>query len=466
MILKSLSRSSGSTGQLVNYIFRYILEKEKVEKEEKEAKSVPFTKENLPEYYEAFKEGQLNFDSPPDMEILKSKSKLEQELNAAIRISKTTSIAKELATRMKADGRDLKQTSLHLSSRYLIARNTEGDQLYKISLPTLFTSQKIEENPKEAPFIIRHNLRSRSIKGYIREFEKNESLRITRTKASVSIFHHILSFSSKDKEQVTDAMLKDMADKLIALRAPDCLYVGTKHIDHDHIHIHLAMSAVDLAGRSVRISKSKFQEIKKELDRYQKEHWPNLVHSLPEHGKKERMKDRERVVEKSKTQRPLEKDILLTVLESAYQSSTSTEQFLSLLQDNGYSPYYRSGTLTGVSVENLRFRFSRLGYSQEKIKALSLLQEKEEKELEELHRLRDAKNRATVVERISAMNALQPESPTSSLEVSDSSQSRDTEEVSSKDIASKNDEQSSVEMEEKEVDNTPTVEDESDSRSR
>lgn len=465
MIVKSLSRCSGSTGQLVNYIFRYILEKEQAEKQEKGSKSHVFSKEDLAFYHEAFMAGQLKLEEQPDLAIPAEKLLAEQELNSAIRIPKTTAIAKELALRLKADNTDLKKTSLHLSSGYLITKNKDGERFYPLSLSTLFSKAKAERSTKDPPFIIRHNLRSRSIKGYVREFEKNEAMRLTRRSNSVTVFHHILSFSSQDKEQVTDAMLKDMAAKFIALRAPDCLYVGTKHVDHDHIHLHLAMSAVDLAGRSVRISKSKFQEIKKDLDRYQKEHYPELVHSLPEHGKKERLKHSELLVEKIKTHRPLEAEKLSRMLASVYATSTSVEHFLSSLKEHGYDPYYRSGTLTGVAAGKLGFRFSKLGYSQEKIKSLDLLKEQEEKELAELQLLRQSKERTTMELRLASLSERKSE-PALESEVAAEIEERDaSSESESKNVGAKNDVAASKEMDEKEIDEADNTE-ENDSRSR
>lgn len=242
---------------------------------------------------------------------------------------------------------------------------------------------------KEKPFIIRHNLRTRTISGYVREFEKLESLREHQRSNSVSLYHHILSFSSKDTEHISDELLKDIAAKFIELRGQDNLYIGTKHTDKDHIHLHLAMSAVDVAGRSVRISKQDFEKLKLDLDAYQREQYPELKHSLPEQGRKDREATREALVQSIQSHRASEKTTLLQTLETAYSQSRSLDQFLEHLTAHGYTPYYRSGTLTGITTEsNRKYRFKGLGYDKEKLDQLSLLQE-QEKELAALKSLRE-----------------------------------------------------------------------------
>lgn len=46
--------------------------------------------------------------------------------------------------------------------------------------------------------IFKHNIRSGSIKGYIKEFESNEALRVRRRVDSVQAYHTIISFSNQD----------------------------------------------------------------------------------------------------------------------------------------------------------------------------------------------------------------------------------------------------------------------------
>ena len=66
------------------------------------------------------------------------------------------------------------------------------------------------------------------------------------------------------------------------------------------------MSGVQLNGYSSRVSKQQFKHIKIELDKYQKEKYPQLVHSLVNHDKKTHRSKTE-LIEQIKTSRQTEK---------------------------------------------------------------------------------------------------------------------------------------------------------------
>lgn len=270
---------------------------------------------------------------------------------------------------------------------------------------------KTDSEREGKPFIIRHNVRSRSLKGFIREFEENESYRLVHRKDSVKIFHTIISFSNKDSHLVTDRMLKDIAAKYISERGLNNLYVGAKHSDRDHVHIHLAVSGVQLNGRSSRITKQQFHHIKLELDRYQKLKYPQLIHSLPQHGRKKREADREEVLNTIKRNREAKKELLCESLKNIYDKSKSKEQFLEELKVLGYEPYYRNHKLQGVLCDGTKFRLGRLGYDEATLESLDQ-QHREELTVQELTDLRgapqqDIDNRMKVAEEASEVREVQ-----------------------------------------------------------
>jgi hypothetical protein len=264
----------------------------------------------------------------------------------------------------------------------------------------VFNEEKVKSTGKtpngmeqEPNFIIRHNVRSRSIRGVIREFEENEAFRLVRRKDSVRLFHTILSFSKEDTPNISDKLLKDIASKFIVERGNNNLYVGTKHDDRDrHVHLHIIVSGTQLNGRSSRISKQQFHHLKLELDRYQREKYPQLVHSLPEHERSNRGLKKEIVLEELKANRETQKEKLCTILESAYNGSCSIDQFLNRLASSGYGHYYRNGKLQGVVWEGQKFRFSRLGYNEATLQSL----EQQSRTLDDLNRLRESKDRELV----------------------------------------------------------------------
>lgn len=284
-----------------------------------------------------------------------------------------------------------------------LSRKSNGTQLIKYIFRYVLDQDKIKgikvpTKAKEPAFLIRHNVRSRSVEGMIREFKENEQYRLVHRKDSVKLFHTIISFSGKDTTHVNDKLLKDIAKKFISERGTNSLYIGTKHENKDHIHVHLCISGVQTNGRSSRITKQQFHHIKLELDRYQKRKYPELIHSLPEHGRAKQQKSKEAILENVKQSRQTKKEALCTILEKTYKNSTSVDHFLSELQVTGYEPYYRNGKLQGVLYEGQKFRLGRLGYDEASLQALDQAKVQEEQTLAQMQQLRQGIAREQQIE--------------------------------------------------------------------
>lgn len=233
-------------------------------------------------------------------------------------------------------------------------------------------------------FIIKHNVRARTINGFIREFNEQEKYRLVKRKDSIKIFHTIISFGKNDTPLITDKLLKDIGKKFIQERGDNALYVGTKHTDRGHIHLHFCSSGTQLNGRSARVSNQKFRSIKLSLDRYQREKYPFLIHSLPDYEKKKKY-NKELLVPTLKANRQFNKAALLEKLEKIYQRSSSKSEFLSKIKDLGHEPYSRNGKLQGVLFEGkVKHRFSRLGFDQNRLEQLDI----GKKQVQELHNIR------------------------------------------------------------------------------
>jgi Relaxase/Mobilisation nuclease domain. len=274
-----------------------------------------------------------------------------------------------------------------------LSRKSNTGQLVQYIFRYIFKEEKKNlESSKDKPFILRHNIRSRSLKGFIREFRENESFRLVHRKDSVKLFHTILSFSNKDKEHITDKMLKDLFKKFVAERGSNCLYAGTKHFDKDHIHLHISVSGTQLNGRSSRVTKQKLHHIKIELDKYQKQKYPQLVNSLPEHGKGKKI-SKEDVLQTIKAERQTGKETLMSAVEKTFATSKSKYHFLSQLIKIGLEPYYRNGRLQGLKYQRKKFRLGRLGFDESKLKSLDKVKSLEDDELTLLNCLRTNGNR-------------------------------------------------------------------------
>lgn len=279
-----------------------------------------------------------------------------------------------------------------------LSRKSNTGQLVKYVLRYITKEEKTalkRADTKASPFIIRHNIRARtSVPNIIKEFQENETFRLYKRKDSVKLFHTIISFGDGDKEKVTDAILKDVAKKYIALRGKNSLYVGAKHVE-DHIHIHLISSGTSLDGYSARISKQKFHQIKLALEAYQKERYPELIHSVVEHSPK-KPKTKEAILQTIKAARQTTKESLLTSLHRLSANATSLDDFLTKLQEQGIEPYYRNGKLQGCKDGNTKFRFSRLGVDTEKLEALSQEKSAEDEALDELQVLRSGREKQQI----------------------------------------------------------------------
>lgn len=238
-------------------------------------------------------------------------------------------------------------------------------------------------NSKEK-FIIKHNVRARSINGFIREFNEQEKYRLVKRKDSVKVFHTIISFGQKDTPLIDDNLLKDIGKKYIQERGANALFVGTKHTDRDHVHLHFCSSGTLLNGRSARISNQKFRSIKLSLDRYQRGKYPFLAHSLPDYKKKKQY-NKELLVSTLKANRQYNKASLLENLEKIYDQSNSKVEFLDKIKSLGHEPYLRNGKLQGLLFEGkVKYRFSKLGFDQERIEHLDTIK----KPIRELHKIR------------------------------------------------------------------------------
>lgn len=231
-------------------------------------------------------------------------------------------------------------------------------------------------SPK-SKLIIRHNIRARSIKGFCKEFQKNESYRLVKRRDSVKLFHTIIAFSNKDREKINDALLKDIANKFISLRGTNNLYCGTSHLNTNSIHLHIIISGTQLNGRSARISNQKFRTLKTALQEYQKFKYPQLSNSIVAHNKGSHL-SQEALIKNVIAERQTNKETIIKNIEAAYSNSISKEHFLFKLNEIGYNTYNRNNKLQGIKIGNSKYRFSRLGMADTRLKALDQIKNKEQ----------------------------------------------------------------------------------------
>ena len=240
-------------------------------------------------------------------------------------------------------------------------------------------------------FTITHNLKGKNIEQWVVQLKKNETFRKRKRKDSVILTHEIISFHKDDSENITIEKLHEIAREYINKRNTKGIYVAVPHFDKEHYHIHICASGVEYrSGKSLRMSKAGFQKLKKDIQNYQIERFPELSKSLVLHGKKGKVRITEKEYQlKLRTGRATKKEQILKILESCFKASSSKNEFYQKLKDCGLATYERSGKTTGVLMDKMKFRFTRLGFTEDRMKEL----EKSSQRVKELSEARVKKTK-------------------------------------------------------------------------
>lgn len=136
----------------------------------------------------------------------------------------------------------------------------------------------VNKNREGEKFNVYQNFDSFDDEGVLREFEENAEY--VRDRANgVYMYHEILSISqnfnlSKDEQK---SRLKEIAQEYIKARAGRNKVFGVLHEGKNNIHYHFVISANEAGvSKKPRLSKQKFDEIKKGLERWVLEKYQEL----------------------------------------------------------------------------------------------------------------------------------------------------------------------------------------------
>lgn len=230
-------------------------------------------------------------------------------------------------------------------------------------------------------FLITHNLRGDEIEGWVNQFKRNETFRQHKHKHKNYLTHEILSWHKDDVKNITLDKMEDMARQYIQLRNPNGMYVAIPHFDKEHWHIHFCISALEYkTGKAMRMSKKEYQELKKNIQQYQIEKFPELSNSIVNHGrrtgKSKNISDKEYQL-KLRTGRETLKEELAGKINQCLAKANSMNSFLQILKENNLIPYQRGGRFSGVVFQGRKFRFNRLQINITKIQELNKTVERE-----------------------------------------------------------------------------------------
>lgn len=273
----------------------------------------------------------------------------------------------------------------------------------------------MERGADEESITLAHNLRGTTIDEWVEEFKEQEALRLDHRKGSVVLYHEILSFHDLDSNEVTPEKLQDIIIEYVNLRAERGLVVAMTHHDRNHVHAHLCISGTELAtGRSMRMSKSQFTAVKRTIQAYQQQHYPELRHSIADHGRKARAvrQDKEHHLQQ-RTGMPSKREALSDELQELFGSAKSLEDFERLLTERGMELYRRNGRPQGVRADGVKYRLTNMGIRKDDIARIGRAPQR----LREMRALRERRDRESELpsrERVLPRPAKASGGPTSS----------------------------------------------------
>ena len=221
-------------------------------------------------------------------------------------------------------------------------------------------------------FAITHNLKGKTIYHWLEHYKENEIFRKIKRSDSVYLTHEILSWHKDDAKNIMLEKLETMAREYIRQRNPNGIYVAVPHFDKQHYHIHICASGIEFkTGKSLRLTKTNLQKLKKNIQQFQIKKFPELSKSVVEHGKKEKtfLSDKEYQI-KLRTGRETNKEYIIGILETCYKKADSKETFFRLIKECQFQLYERGGRISGVIFNNRKFRFKGLGFADQRLKEL------------------------------------------------------------------------------------------------
>jgi len=160
------------------------------------------------------------------------------------------------------------------------------------ALSQLISYVYAEERNQGLSIAILHNISAKEhdLKAIQQAFKENDRFRKKR-KGGVVLYHDIISFHPLDNKHIlyNPNILEDIAREYIERRSPNGLAFGKLHIDTINFHIHVIYSATEKnCSTSIRISKKEFTALRRGIEQYQLQHYPDLEHSYvhQQHRKK------------------------------------------------------------------------------------------------------------------------------------------------------------------------------------
>lgn len=226
-------------------------------------------------------------------------------------------------------------------------------------------------NDRGESFVLKRFLNGKTNEEMAREFLLNEEKRLHKRSNNSKLVHEIISFSNLEHNKVTIEHLKVLTEAYLQMRSPLVQAFAIGHFGPEsHYHCHIVSSPVDITGRNLRMSKDEFAKAKRDIQVLQTQLYPELSHSIVDHGKKEREKQKGRsqavTKQKEKTMtirnpsRISNKAKAREAIESCMIMAESKEHYFELLSELGFQPYQRGSGYKGIDDGERNYRFTSL----------------------------------------------------------------------------------------------------------
>lgn len=216
-------------------------------------------------------------------------------------------------------------------------------------------------SPKERGFVVAHGLRGNTVASWVKQLKAHEATRVHKRKNSVVLTHELLSFHAADTNSITPEKLERLTREYIRLRG-NGKFLAVPHYDKSHYHVHILASGVDVNGKAMRMSRSELGELKKKIQQYQVERYPELSKSLPTHGRKSKLRVTDKEIQmKKRTKKQTTRERVAEMVNLCRLRSRSDEKFFVLLSEKGMEVYQRGGKPYGVLFNERKYRFATLG---------------------------------------------------------------------------------------------------------
>jgi hypothetical protein len=227
------------------------------------------------------------------------------------------------------------------------------------------------DRPQEVGPALGHNLTSTvdDPAALRREFLVNSHLLPERRNGNI-LYHEVLSFAAADREHLSPTVLEAITRHYLEIRAPYALAYARAHFNAGNPHVHILLSANNVASRQrLRLSKTRFHAIKREMERYQQQHFPELRHSLVGFDRARDMARAQRRAESERQRRGetrlSQKERITRQVQAALsQSANGSECYRQLLREG--LRLYRRGKTVGVEyvASGRRYRLKTLGLAE------------------------------------------------------------------------------------------------------